>query len=172
MAGQGQSVQAVFAKFKVRDAYVGTISSVKINLGYYDGKDIVESSTDSSKATTYEVIPTSGVEGMVQVFAKDGTIRATYQKYADMADTVLTAENTTDLTKYAKKDYYDTAYAKVGTKLKITTTIGDDYKGTYFVKAFSINGYSYGIIDASQADTTDGYILVNIPFLKILRAAE
>lgn len=156
MAGQGQSVQAVFAKFKVRDAYVGTISSVKINLGYYDGKDIVESSTDSSKATTYEVIPTSGVEGMVQVFAKDGTIRATYQKYADMADTVLTAENTTDLTKYAKKDYYDTAYAKVGTKLKITTTIGEGYREKYFVKAFSINGYSYGIIDASQADTTDG----------------
>lgn len=156
MAGQGQSVQAVFAKFKVRDAYVGTISSVKINLGYYDGKGIVESSTDSSKATTYEVIPTSGVEGMVQVFAKDGTIRATYQKYADMADTVLTAENTADLTKYAKKDYYDTAYAKVGTKLKITTTIGEGYREKYFVKAFSINGYSYGIIDASQADTTDG----------------
>lgn len=156
MAGQGQSVQAVFAKFKVRDAYVGTISSVKINLGYYDGKDIVESSTDSSKATTYEVIPTSGVEGMVRVFAKDGTVRATYQKYADMADTVLTAENTADLTKYAKKDYYDTAYAKVGTKLKITTTIGEGYREKYFVKAFSINGYSYGIIDASQADTTDG----------------
>lgn len=155
-AGQSQYVQAVFAKFKVRDAYVGTISSVKINLGYYDGKDIVESSTDSSKATTYEVIPTSGVEGMVRVFAKDGTIRATYQKYADMADTVLTAENTADLTKYAKKDYYDTAYANVGTKLKITTTIGEGYREKYFVKAFSINGYSYGIIDASQADTTDG----------------
>lgn len=155
-AGQSQYVQAVFAKFKVRDAYVGTISSVKINLGYYDGKDIVESSTDSSKATTYEVIPTSGVEGMVRVFAKDGTVRATYQKYADMADTVLTAENTADLTKYAKKDYYDTAYAKVGTKLKITTTIGEGYREKYFVKAFSINGYSYGIIDASQADTTDG----------------
>lgn len=156
-AGQGQSVQAVFAKFKVRDAYVGTISSVKINLGYYDGKDIVESSTDSSKATTYEVIPTSGVEGMVQVFAKDGTIRATYQKYADMADTVLTAENAADLTKYNNKNkYYETAYAKVGTKLKITTTIGEDYRKKYFVKAFSINGYSYGIIDASQADTTDG----------------
>lgn len=156
-AGQGQSVQAVFAKFKVRDAYVGTISSVKINLGYYDGKDIVESSTDSSKATTYEVIPTSGVEGMVQVFAKDGTIRTDYQKYADMADTVLTAENAADLTKYNNKNkYYETAYAKVGTKLKITTTIGEDYRKKYFVKAFSINGYSYGIIDASQADTTDG----------------
>ena len=155
-AGQSQYVQAVFAKFKVRDAYVGTISSVKINLGYYDGKDIVESSTDSSKATTYEVIPTSGVEGMVQVFAKDGTIRTTYQKYADMADTVLTAENTSDLTKYVQKDYYDTAYAKVGSKLKITTTILPKYRDTYFVKAFSINGYSYGIINASQAKTQNG----------------
>lgn len=156
-AGQSQYVQAVFAKFKVRDAYVGTISSVKINLGYYDGKDIVESSTDSSKATTYEVIPTSGVGGMVQVFAKDGTIRTGYQKYADMADTVLTAENTADLTKYNNEnEYYETAYAKVGTKLKITTTIGEGYRKKYFVKAFSINGYSYGIIDASKADTTDG----------------
>ena len=60
------------------------------------------------------------------------------------------------MTKYAKKDYYDTAYANVGTKLKITTTIGEGYREKYFVKAFSINGYSYGIIDASQADTTDG----------------
>ena len=155
-AGQSQYVQAVFAKFKVRDAYVGTISSVKINLGYYDGKDIVESSTDSSKATTYEVIPTSGVEGMVQVFAKDGTIRDKYQKYANMADTVFTAENTSDLTKYVQKDYYDTAYAKVGSKLNITTTILPEYRSKYFVKAFSINGYSYGIINASQADTENG----------------
>lgn len=154
-AGQSQYVQAVFAKFKVRDAYVGTISSVKINLGYYDGKDIVESSTDSSKATTYEVIPTSGVEGMVRVFAKDGTIRDGYQKYADMADTVL--ENNADLTKYNNENkYYETAYAKVGTKLKIKTTILPAYREKYFVKAFSINGYSYGIIDASKADTTDG----------------
>lgn len=154
-AGQSQYVQAVFAKFKVRDAYVGTISSVKINLGYYDGKDIVESSTDSSNATTYEVIPTSGVEGRVQVFAKDGTIRDGYQKYADMADTVL--ENNADLTKYNNENkYYETAYAKVGTKLKIKTTILPAYREKYFVKAFSINGYSYGIIDASKADTTDG----------------
>lgn len=156
-AGKDQSVHVFFAKFKVRDAYVGTISSVKINLGYYNGKDIVESSTDSSNATTYEVIPTSGVEGRVQVFAKDGTIRDGYQKYADMADTVLTAENTADLTKYNNEnEYYETAYAKVGTKLKITTTILPAYREKYFVKAFSINGYSYGIIDASKADTTDG----------------
>lgn len=148
--------QYVYGWFSVKGESRDTVSSVKINLGYYKDGKIQESAKDTSYAYTYEVIPTSGLEGMVQVFAKDGTIRATYQKYADMADTVLTAENTADLTKYAKKDYYDTAYANVGTKLKITTTIGDDYKGTYFVKAFSINGYSYGIIDASKADTTDG----------------
>lgn len=146
-------------KFTVNEGYRDTVSSVKINLGYYNETTgvIQENATDPTKAFSYEVIPTSGVEGMPQVFAKDGTIRATYQKYADMADTVLTAENTADLTKYNNEnEYYETAYAKVGTKLKITTTIGEGYREKYFVKAFSINGYSYGIIDASKADTTDG----------------
>lgn len=152
----GVYAQYVYGWFSVKGESRDTVSSVKINLGYYKDGKIQESAKDTSYAYTYEVIPTSGVEGMVRVFAKDGTIRATYQKYADMADTVLTAENTADLTKYAKKDYYDTAYANVGTKLKITTTIGEGYREKYFVKAFSINGYSYGIIDASQADTTDG----------------
>lgn len=152
----GVYAQYVYGWFSVKGESRDTVSSVKINLGYYKDGKIQESAEDTAYAYSYEVIPTSGVEGMVQVFAKDGTIRATYQKYADMADTVLTAENTADLTKYAKKDYYDTAYVNVGTKLKITTTIGEGYREKYFVKAFSINGYSYGIIDASQADTTDG----------------
>lgn len=145
--------------FTVKEGYRDTVSSVKINLGYYNETAgvIQENATNATKAFSYEVIPISGVEGMVQVFAKDGTIRTGYQKYADMADTVLTAENAADLTKYNNKNkYYETAYAKVGTKLKITTTIGDKYKDTYFVKAFSINGYSYGIIDASQAVKQNG----------------
>lgn len=143
--------------FTVKEGYRDTVSSVKINLGYYNETAgvIQENATDTRKAFSYEVIPTSGVEGMVQVFAKDGTIRDGYQKYADMADTVL--ENNADLTKYNNENkYYETAYAKVGTKLKITTTIDDKYKNTYFVKAFSINGYSYGIIDASQAKKQNG----------------
>lgn len=153
------SIPYYSGKFTVNEGYRDTVSSVKINLGYYNEttRVIQENATDDTKAFSYEVIPTSGVEGMPQVFAKDGTIRATYQKYADMADTVLTAENTADLTKYNNENkYYETAYAKVGTKLKITTTIGEGYREKYFVKAFSINGYSYGIIDASKADTTDG----------------
>lgn len=143
--------------FTVKAGYQDTVSSVKINLGYYNKTAgvIQENATEATKAFSYEVIPISGVEGMVQVFAKDGTIRDGYQKYADMADTVL--ENGADLTKYDNENkYYETAYANPGTKLKIKTTIGDDYKGTYFVKAFSINGYSYGIIDASQADKIKG----------------
>ena len=152
----GVYAQYVYGWFSVKGESRDTVSSVKINLGYYKDGKIQESAEDTAYAYSYEVIPTSGLEGMVQVFAKDGTIRADFQKYADMADTVLTAENTADLTKYAKKDYYDTAYANVGTKLKITTTIGDKYKDTYFVKAFSINGYSYGIIDASQAKKQNG----------------
>lgn len=157
--GYSDNHRYFYGWFSVKNPSQSTVSSVKINLGYYNKTTgvIQENATDTSYTHSYEVIPISGVEGMIQVFAKDGTIRDGYQKYADMADTVLTAENTADLTKYNNKNkYYETAYAKVGTKLKITTTIGDDYKGKYFVKAFSINGYSYGIIDASQADTTNG----------------
>lgn len=157
--GYSDNHRYFYGWFSVKNPSQSTVSSVKINLGYYNKTTgvIQENATDTSYTHSYEVIPISGVEGMIQVFAKDGTIRDGYQKYADMANTVLTAENTADLTKYNNEnEYYETAYAKVGTKLKITTTIGDDYKGTYFVKAFSINGYSYGIIDASQADTTNG----------------
>lgn len=153
----GEYYKYYYGLFSVKGESRDTVSSVKINLGYYKNGKIQENATDTSYTHSYKVIPISGVEGMPQVFAKDGTIRATYQKYADMADTVLTAENTADLTKYNNEnEYYETAYAKVGTKLKITTTIGEGYREKYFVKAFSINGYSYGIIDASKADTTDG----------------
>ena len=150
--------------FSVKNPSQSTVSSVKVNLGYYNNGKIQETAENTAYAYSYEVIPISGVEGMPQVFAKDGTIRkqnvngklVNYQKYADMADTVFTAEDTADLTNYVQKDYYDTAYAKVGSTLKIKTTILPEYREKYFVKAFSINGYSYGVINASQADTENG----------------
>lgn len=150
--------------FSVKNPSQSTVSSVKVNLGYYNNGKIQETAENTAYAYSYEVIPISGVEGMPQVFAKDGTIRkqnvngklVNYQKYADMADTVFKAEDTADLTNYVQKDYYDTAYAKVGSTLKIKTTILPEYREKYFVKAFSINGYSYGVINASQADTENG----------------
>lgn len=155
--GQDQYVSTTFAKFRVLDDYADIVSSVKVNLGYYNGTDIVESSTDSSKATTYEIIPdvTGTVSSRVKVYAKDGTIRATYQKYADMADTVISYTGD-DVTKLKSADYYNEGYAKLGSTIKVTTTIAEPYRSKYYVKAFSVNGYSYGIINSSAADKANG----------------
>lgn len=151
-------VNTAFARFRVLDDYADTISSVKINLGYYNGTDIVKSSTDSTKSTSYEIIPDAlgTVSSRVKVYAKDGTVRATYQKYADMADTVISYTGD-DVTKLKSADYYNEGYAKLGSTIKVTTTIAEPYRSKYYVKAFSVNGYSYGIIDSSKANADGVY---------------
>lgn len=151
-------VNTAFARFRVLDDYADTISSVKVNLGYYKGTDIVESSTDSTKATTYEIIPdaTGTVSSRVKVYAKDGTVRTAYQKYADMADTVISYTGD-DVTKKKSADYYEEGYAKLGSTITVTTTIDKDYRSKYYVKAFCVNGYSYGIIDISKANADGVY---------------
>lgn len=156
--GGGQYVSTTFAKFRVLDDYADTISSVKINLGYYDGNNIIKSSTDSTKSTSYEIIPDASgtVSSRVKVYAKDGTVRATYQKYADMADTVISYTGD-DVTKLKSADYYNEGYAKLGSTIKVTTTIAEPYRSKYYVKAFSVNGYSYGIIDSSKANADGVY---------------
>lgn len=150
-------VNTAFARFRVLEDYADTISSVKVNLGYYKGTDIVESSTDSTKATTYEIIPdaTGTVSSRVKVYAKDGTIRAKYQKYADMADTKISYTGD-DVTKKKSADYYEEGYAKLGSTITVTTTIAKPYRSEYYVKAFCVNGYSYGIINSLAADKTNG----------------
>nr|WP_294665822.1 hypothetical protein [uncultured Ruminococcus sp.] len=155
--GTSSSVQVFFARFRVLDDYADTISSVKINLGFYNGTDIVKSSTDSTKATTYEIIPdaTSTVSSRVKVYAKDGTIRATYQKYANMADTKISYTGD-DVTKLKSATYYEEGYAKLGSTITVTTTIAEPYRSKYYVKAFSVNGYSCGIINSSAADKING----------------
>lgn len=151
-------VNTAFARFRVLEDYADTISSVKVNLGYYKGTDIVESSTDSTKATTYEIIPdaTGTVSSRVKVYAKDGTVRTAYQKYADMADTVISYTGD-DVTKKKSADYYEEGYAKLGSTITVTTTIDKDYISKYYVKAFCVNGYSYGIIDSSKANADGVY---------------
>lgn len=151
-------VNTAFARFRVLEDYADTISSVKVNLGYYKGTDIVESSTDSTKATTYEIIPdaTGTVSSRVKVYAKDGTVRTAYQKYADMADTVISYTGD-DVTKKKSADYYEEGYAKLASTITVTTTIDKDYRSKYYVKAFCVNGYSYGIIDSSKANADGVY---------------
>lgn len=155
--GESSYVNTAFARFRVLEDYADTISSVKINLGYYNGTDIVKSSTDSTKATSYEIIPdaTGTVSSRVKVYAKDGTIRAKYQKYADMADTKISYTGD-DVTKKKSADYYEEGYAKLGSTITVTTTIAKPYRSEYYVKAFCVNGYSYGIINSLAADKTNG----------------
>ena len=155
--GKSSYVNTAFARFRVLEDYADTISSVKINLGYYNGTDIVKSSTDSTKATSYEIIPdaTGTVSSRVKVYAKDGTIRAKYQKYADMADTKISYTGD-DVTKKKSADYYEEGYAKLGSTITVTTTIAKPYRSEYYVKAFCVNGYSYGIINSLAADKTNG----------------
>ncbi len=155
-AGDSTYVQVKFAKFNVLEDYVDTVSGVKVNLGYYKDGKIVESSTNPAMATTYEIIPDVGtVSSRVKVYAKDGTIRANYQKYADMADTKITYTGD-DVTKLKSVGYYEEGYAKLGSTITVTTTIAEPYRSKYYVKAFCVNGYSYGIINSSAADTKDG----------------
>lgn len=156
--GQDQYVSTTFARFRVLEDYADTISSVKVNLGFYDGNDIIKSSTDSTKSISYEIIPDASgtVSSRVKVYAKDGTVRATYQKYADMADTVISYTGD-DVTKLKSADYYNEGYAKLGSTIKVTTTIAEPYRSKYYVKAFSVNGYSYGIIDSSKANADGVY---------------
>lgn len=151
-------VNTAFARFRVLEDYADTISSVKVNLGYYFDNKIVESSDNHALATTYEIIPdaTGTVSSRVKVYAKDGTIRAKYQKYADMADTKISYTGD-DVTKKKSATYYEEGYAKLGSTITVTTTIAEPYRSKYYVKAFSVNGYSYGIIDSSKANADGVY---------------
>lgn len=118
----------------------------------------------------------------IRVYAKSGTVRdqgssstAQYNKYSELADTMIYADGTTasnDSNGYHGFSYYKNdwwsysvngggnrvtlAHAAKGTKINITTTIKSSFRSKYYVKAFCINGESYNIIDESQADTTNG----------------
>lgn len=89
------------------------------------------------------------VPDTVSVIAKDGTIRAKYQKYADMADTTLVS----GVSSVEQHTYYEKAKAKKGGTITIETTILPAYRSKYYVKAFCINGESYGIITKSDAES-------------------
>ena len=59
---------------------------------------------------------------------------------------------------------YETAVADAGQTVKITTTIRDandddsvNYRNKYYVKAFNINGVSYGVIDSGSAVNSGVY---------------
>lgn len=98
----------------------------------------------NSKKITYSAEPKfkEPVKNAVNIIAKNGTQT---EKFQNMGSTVITpVENVVfDIGKY--NDYTQKATAIKGNKVTVTTTVDKDYKDTYYVKGFVVNGESYGI---------------------------
>lgn len=97
-----------------------------------------------SKTITYSAEPKfrEPVKNAVNIIAKNGTQT---KKFQNMGSTVITpVENVVfDIDSYNK--YTQKATAIKGNKVTVTTTVDKDYKDTYYVKGFVVNGESYGI---------------------------
>lgn len=146
---QKNSQQVKFAEISLKD--YDAVEKVRV---YFSSNN----TPTADNPTTYTIDATIDATAATysQVYAKDGTIRDSYEKYSQLADTVMTLANGTaldhnDAASVAKS--YNTnglrEYAKVaaGTNLKITTTIQAAYANTYYVKGFCVNGVTYGAID-------------------------
>ncbi len=130
-----------FGKLNVKSAKV---SGITIRLGKINS---------SNQITTkeYVVIPTisSTPSTQVDIIAKDGTIRSTYQKYADMADTKFVSGHIGTPT---QSTYYESASATVGSTVTITTTVQEAYRDKYYVRGFVVNGQTYSVNTSARAD--------------------
>lgn len=160
------------------DSYTQYVSAVKqhyglYNINYYFGRLNVK----SDKVTgikfnlgelgedgnvlypNYEVIPiiSSTPSTQVDIIAKDGTIRSTYQKYADMADTKFVSGHNGTPT---QSTYYESASATVGSTVTITTTVQEAYRDKYYVRGFVVNGQTYSV---NTSPRTDGVYTLTLP---------
>lgn len=104
-----------------------------------------------NKTITYSAEPKfkEAPKNAVNIIAKNGTQTA---KFQSMGTTVITpVENVVfDIDSYNK--YTQKATAIKGNKVTVTTTVDKDYKDTYYVKGFVVNGESYGIQSGPNDD--------------------
>lgn len=110
----------------------------------------------NSKKITYSAEPKfkEAPKNSVNIIAKNGTQTA---KFQSMGTTAITPVDKVvfDIGKY--NDYTQKATAIKGNKVTVTTTVDKDYKDTYYVKGFVVNGESYGI--QSEPNDTGVYTL-------------
>lgn len=135
------------------------VTAVYVEIGYYFSESNNGLFTQDSTNQHYVIAtdPSLGdpTENEVRIIAKDGTIRDNFEKFPQIADTAVTYTNGAELlTARTYSDRATEANVTKGATVTVTTTLGDSYKGTYYVKAFNINGETYGL--TSQADTTNG----------------
>lgn len=135
------NINYYFGKLNVKS---DKVTGIKINLGEL-GED------GNVLYPNYEVIPiiSSTPSTQVDIIAKDGTIRSTYQKYADMADTKFVSGHNGTPT---QSTYYESASATVGSTVTITTTVQEAYRDKYYVRGFVVNGQTYSVNTSASAD--------------------
>lgn len=116
--------------------------------------------------------PSSGGD-TVTVYAKSGTIRDSWDftdKYSKLATTTVGYANGDTLNvDYTQWKYMDSdgnewarlgiANAEKGKTITIKTTLKDNYKSTYYVKAFCINGETYGLLESEPTSYEGVYTL-------------
>lgn len=105
----------------------------------------------NSKKITYSAEPKfkEAPKNAVNIIAKNGTQT---EKFQSMGTTVITPVDKVvfDIGKY--NDNTQKATAIKGNKVTVTTTVDKDYKDTYYVKGFVVNGESYGIQSGPNDD--------------------
>lgn len=135
----------------------GGTNNVKLAKVYIDKDEVTGFTINitkldlNSKKITYSAEPKfkEAPKNAVNIIAKNGTQTA---KFQNMGSTVITpVENVVfGIGKY--NDYTQKATAIKGNKVTVTTTVDKDYKDTYYVKGFVVNGESYGIQSGPNDD--------------------
>lgn len=127
-------------------------AKVYINKDEVSGFTIKITNLDvNSKKITYSAEPKfkEAPKNAVNIIAKNGTQT---EKFQSMGTTVITPVDKVvfDIGKY--NDNTQKATAIKGNKVTVTTTVDKDYKDTYYVKGFVVNGESYGIQSGPNDD--------------------
>lgn len=128
------------------------VTAIKFDLGGYVDGGVTENK--------YQVIPTLGevATSGVEIKAKDGTIRDSYQKFANMADTKFVSGHVAGSVEH--HSYYDAASALVGNTVTIKTTIDSAYRSKYYVRGFVVNGQTYCV---NTSPNSSGVYTLTLP---------
>lgn len=128
------------------------VTAIKLDLGGYYNNGVTENK--------YQVIPTLGevATSGVEIKAKDGTIRDSYQKFANMADTKFVSGHVAGSVEHYS--YYDAASALVGNTVTIKTTIDSAYRSKYYVRGFVVNGQTYCV---NTSPNSSGVYTLTLP---------
>lgn len=131
----------------------GQMNIVSQNSQYIGDIKIIYDPT--AKTYTVKATKDSVSDTTVNIIAKNGTQTA---KFQSMGTTEITKDDgVLDIVNYDDKGYTKKATAIKGNKVTVTTTVNADYKDTYYVKGFVVNGESYGI--QSEPNDTGVYTL-------------